>query len=204
MLGDEAGCHMLIMAPDQASAGLTLIELLIVLALSAIVLAIGAPVMGRWVRDIEVRSNATVLLSALHAARSEALLRNTSVTLDLPDTEGRPGWQLACARVTSRCPGQIRRKLVDTGTAVRWGAAKFGSMPSFNTALGAGREMPASIQFDHSGAVPAIASGVGIARLDVTHQQDAEAHRMVVLISAQGMVRVCDPSASAGHPQHCH
>jgi hypothetical protein len=28
--------------------------------------------------------------------------------------------------------------------------------------------------------------------------------RMVVLIAPQGMVRLCQPTLSAGHPQHCH
>jgi type IV fimbrial biogenesis protein FimT len=74
------------------SRGLTLTELLIVLTLSSILLAIGAPALGQWVRDIEVRSNASSLLAVLHAARTEAVTRNAWVRLQLRDTQGRPGW----------------------------------------------------------------------------------------------------------------
>ena len=175
-----------------------------VLSLAAVVLAIGAPALGQWVRDIEVRSSAATLLNALQAARAEALTRNASVRLQLPDAAGRPGWQLTCVQSTARCPLTLRQLVVDTGTALRWGAARQGATPSFTQAIAAGAEFPASLRFDASGAAPEITAGAGIARIDVTYDQVPETRRMVVLVSAQGLARICDPVASAGHPQHCH
>lgn len=185
-------------------AGVTLAEVLITLTVSAVVLATGAPAMGQWLRDIEIRSSASSLLSALQAARAEALSRNASVRLELNDPEGRPGWRLTCVQVSARCPVQIREETVNTGTGVRWGVATLTGMPAFGTTITAGQGMPASVRFDAVGAAPAVATGADIARIDITHANDANARRRIVLIAAQGMVRICDPAATSGQPGHCH
>ncbi|MFM8462748.1 MAG: hypothetical protein ACKOA0_01385, partial [Burkholderiaceae bacterium] len=96
-----------------------------------------------------------------------------------------------------------KRFTVEMGTAVRWGAAKLSTMPSSATAITAGQAFPASIRFDTSGAAPDIATGDSVARIDVTYNEFADVRRMVVLVSARGMARICDPAASVGHPQHC-
>ena len=188
----------------QRQAGITLAEVLITLSVSAVVLAIGAPAMGQWVRDTEVRGSASSLLAALQAARAEALSRNASVRLELTDAQGRPGWRLVCVQVSARCPAVIRQEPVNTGTGVRWGSATLAGMPAFGAALGAGQGMPAGVRFDAIGAAPAVATSGDIARIDITHVNDATARRRIVLIAAQGLVRLCDPAAASGHPEHCH
>jgi len=194
---------MLTAYPPKSSRGLTLIELLIVLMLSASILAIAAPAMGQWVRDIEVRSSASSLLATLQAARAEAVTRNASVRLKLPDAQGRPGWQLGCTQSTSRCPTLIRQQATDLGTSVRWGIARLTAMPSIDSVITAGSGMPAGIRFDATGAAADIATGADIARIDITYRTEPSTRRMVILVSAQGMARVCDPSASASHPTSC-
>ena len=186
------------------SHGLTLTELLIVLTLSSILLAIGAPVLAQWVRDIEVRSNASSLLAVLHAARTEAVTRNAWVRLQLRDTHGRPGWQLGCVQPTARCPSLIRQQATDQGTAVRWGAALLSAMPPIHTAIAAGANFPAAIRFDATGAAPNIATGDDIARIDITYNGEPTTRRMVVMVSAQGMARLCDASVSNTHPMFCN
>jgi len=186
------------------SHGLTLTELLIVLTLSSILLAIGAPALGQWVRDIEVRSNASSLLAVLHAARTEAVTRNAWVRLQLRDTQGRPGWQLGCVQPTARCPSLIRQQATDQGTAVRWGAALLSAMPPIHTAIAAGANFPAAIRFDATGAAPNIATGDDIARIDITYNGEPTTRRMVVMVSAQGMARLCDASVSNTHPMFCN
>jgi type IV fimbrial biogenesis protein FimT len=186
------------------SRGLTLTELLIVLTLSSILLAIGAPALGQWVRDIEVRSNASSLLAVLHAARTEAVTRNAWVRLQLRDTQGRPGWQLGCVQPTARCPSLIWQQATDQGTAVRWGAALLSAMPPIHTAIAAGANFPAAIRFDATGAAPNIATGDDIARIDITYNGEPTTRRMVVMVSAQGMVRLCDVSVSNTHPMFCN
>ncbi len=184
------------------NSGVSLVESLVVLAVSAVVLATGAPALGRWVRDLEVRSSASVLLSALQAARTEAVTRNADVRLALGDAQGRIGWRLSCVRVTPNCPDTIRRLPVDGSSRVRWGGAS-AAMPGFDSALAAGAGLPGRVGFDAVGAAPAVAAGTDLARIDITHADDAAARRLVVLVAAQGMVRLCDPAAVAGTPEHC-
>jgi type IV fimbrial biogenesis protein FimT len=195
---------MLMRTLPHLPRGLTLIELLITLSVSAVVLATGAPAMGQWLRDIEIRGSASSLLSALQAARAEALARNASVRLELSDKQGRPGWRLVCVQVSNRCPALIRQQAIDIQTGVRWGVSALSGMPAFGAVIVAGHGLPSSVRFDALGAAPAIASGSDVARVDITHANDATARRRVVLIAAQGMTRSCDPSVASAHPEHCH
>jgi hypothetical protein len=77
------------------------------------------------------------------------------------------------------------------------------AMPSVGTVIAAGSGLPAGVRFDATGAAADIATGADIARIDVTYNNQPTTRRIVVLISAQGMARICDPSASASHPTPC-
>lgn len=65
----------------KRNQGFTLIELMIVLALLAIVLALSAPSMMRLVRGAQVQAEIQRLQLALNLARSEAVSRNSRVVL---------------------------------------------------------------------------------------------------------------------------
>ncbi len=184
-------------------AGMTIIELMTVLTVSSILLAFGAPAAGQWLRDVEVRSSAGALLAALQSARAEAVARNAPVRLRLVDAQGRPGWDVGCVQVTARCPATIRRQPVSAATDVRWGASPPANMPALTAAIAAGAGLPADITFDALGAAAAVGSGTDIARVDITHARDDGARRLVILIAAQGMVRLCDPMAATNRPERC-
>ncbi len=183
--------------------GVSLIELMTVLSVSAIVLSLAVPAMGHWLRDIEVRSSASTLLAALQSARAEAIARNANVRLSLSDTLGTPGWQVGCVQASSRCPAQLRGQPPATGTGVRWGASILSKSGNLKKALGVGDALPAGITFDALGSAPAVATDTDPARIDITHPTDARARRLVILIAAHGRVRLCDPLAPAGRPEHC-
>ncbi len=61
--------------------GFTLMELMIVLTLAAIVLALGAPSFNDFRRNNRLTSTANDMLAAVQLARSEAIKRQTSVSL---------------------------------------------------------------------------------------------------------------------------
>lgn len=184
-------------------AGMTIIELMTVLTVSSILLAFGAPAAGQWLRDVEVRSSAGALLAALQSARAEAVARNAPVRLRLVDAQGRPGWEVGCVQVTARCPATIRHQPVSAATDVRWGASPPANMPALTAAIAAGAGLPADITFDALGAAAGVGSGTDIARVDITHARDDGARRLVILIAAQGMVRLCDPMAATNRPERC-
>ncbi len=188
---------------QSKAPGLTLVELLIALSITAMVLAAGAPAMGQWIRDLEVRSSASALLAAVQATRAEALSRNATVRLQLVDKQGRPGWAVGCVQVSARCPKIVRNLPVDGATAVRWGGATSQSNLVLAAPLDAGSSLPNGVSFDALGGAPGVAQGTDLARIDVMGPGVGGGRRLVLTIAAHGMIRLCNPAAADSHPERC-
>ena len=67
------------------AAGVTLLELLVVLAVVSIVAAIGAPPLDRWLARHRVAAPLQALHTDLHRARHEAVMRNRVVVVCASD-----------------------------------------------------------------------------------------------------------------------
>ncbi|MEO1321252.1 MAG: GspH/FimT family protein [Pseudomonadota bacterium] len=67
------------------SAGVTLLELLVVLAVVSVVAAIGAPPLDRWLARHRVAAPLQALHTDLHRARHEAVMRNRVVVVCASD-----------------------------------------------------------------------------------------------------------------------
>lgn len=82
---------------SRKASGFTLIELMVTLAILAILLMLATPSFTEWRRDAQLRAIANNLVNSLSIARSEALKRNQPVRLAFI-TEGTPatitGWQV--------------------------------------------------------------------------------------------------------------
>lgn len=70
-----------------SSTGFTLVELLVALAITGVLLGLGAPAMGAWLAEQELQQRADALLHALDRARSEAVKRGSRVHV-CPDASG--------------------------------------------------------------------------------------------------------------------
>ena len=79
------------MQPKQRQAGVTMIELMIVIAIAAIRAAIAAPSFNDFIENTRLTSAMSQLTSDLNRARSEAIKRNS--------------WVLACARSSNTACG---------------------------------------------------------------------------------------------------
>ena len=64
-----------------ASAGVTLLELMVVLVILAVTLSLVTPAMRNTLRANEVHTEAARLLAAINLTRSEAISRNTPVSM---------------------------------------------------------------------------------------------------------------------------
>jgi type IV fimbrial biogenesis protein FimT len=77
-------------------SGFTLVEMLVSIAILAIVLLIGIPSFNSIIKSSNMRSNSGDFISALNYARMESVKRGTSVELDQTDgaswTEGLVVW----------------------------------------------------------------------------------------------------------------
>lgn len=184
---------------------ITLLEMLITLAVGAILLGMGMPSIAGWLRGMDVRSSAGELMGALQTARTEAIARNREIRVSLGDAQGRAVWSIACVNVSATCPARLRGSDTPGARQVRWGAST--SATSIMTARTApllpGQSLPGQVTFNALGAAPATGSGTDVARIDVLHPADAGKHRLVVFISVRGALSLCDPAAAAGQPRYC-
>lgn len=69
------------MRPSICRRGLTLIELLVGVAIIAILLALGVPSMREWMINQRVSATASEVMTDMQFARSEAVKRNTFATM---------------------------------------------------------------------------------------------------------------------------
>lgn len=73
-------------------AGFTLVEMMIVLAIVAILLGIGMPSFNESMRDKRLSSMTSEFISSVYIARNESLVRRKSVQLDPLVTGWQTGW----------------------------------------------------------------------------------------------------------------
>jgi len=126
---------------DAPQAGFTLIEMLAVITILSIVMAMAAPSFATFSSNQRLRSAATDLVTTLLAARSEAIKRNTQVTVSAAAAGNGTNWGRGW---TAIAPGgqQVDRKEVVAGAID-------------------GSTAPASIVFDGTGRITT-AGGVSI------------------------------------------
>lgn len=174
------------------SRGFTLIELMITLALVALLMLVAAPSFVAFQRNSELTTTANGFLATLSAARAEAMKRQLR-TFVIPVVAGNwaSGWVA----------------FVDVNGNVTTGAL---SMDAGDIELSRGGALPASVaidapdgvtNFDHAGVTYVMFNGSGFMSLigggfSATESLDftdgTESRR--VLTNATGRMRVCKPS----------
>jgi type IV fimbrial biogenesis protein FimT len=65
----------------KPQSGFTLLELMLVVTIAGLLLAVGVPAMGNFLRNARITNAANDVMAALHFTRSEAIKRRLPVTL---------------------------------------------------------------------------------------------------------------------------
>jgi type IV fimbrial biogenesis protein FimT len=184
------------------SRGFTLIELIVTMGLLAILISLGAPAFGDWVRNNQVRSVAETLQNGVRNAQAESVRRSRQVLFSL--TNDAPG--PASAAVANGARWAIHALPVVAGTP-----PEFVQGGQLTDVAGAVQITgPASICFNSLGrqavnAAPGVA-GSNCAVADVRYDVAAPgANRPLrVTVSLAGQVRLCDPAKNqATQPDGC-
>ena len=184
----------------------TLVEVLVAIAIVALVLAFAGPSAKTWIQNTQLRNAAEAILGGVQQARIEALKRNTTVAFELTDPSSTAFQVCFYDQGIQDCsttqPAIATRGASEGSPNAGVGIDFTASNPA--TALAAGANLPALVAFDPFGRVSTV-SPLNIARIDVRNPVAGSGERrMEIFIAPGGQIRMCDPLLSqATNPQGC-
>jgi type IV fimbrial biogenesis protein FimT len=200
------------MLKRASSRGVTLIELMIGLAILALLLGMGLPAFGAWIANSKVRNAAEGLQAGLALARSEAMRRNQNVefviTNDTVDLGTVPTLVPAANgihwAVRFMDPATATYSLIETRSGYEGSAAAEGQGTRVQVAASA-----PLIIFRGIGGTQGLAAA---ATFDFSNPSAGACHTTAtpspirclrVQVSVGGQVRLCDPSTAASDTRAC-
>lgn len=166
--------------------GFTLIELMVVIAVLAIISSIAAPSFKSFIANTQIRTTAESIRNGLQLARIEAVKRNQKVSFTLnSDTS----WLVGCVIATSSCPATIQAKTPKEGSA---STVKLTVLDSN------------SLSFNGLGTVDPAGGKLNRVDVDNTSISASATADLRVTVGSGGNVRVCDPNVSSTtDSRHC-
>lgn len=169
------------------SAGFTLIELMVTIAVLAILLFVALPNFAVWMQNTQIRTAGEAILNGMQLARAEAVRRNTNVELEM---NAASGW-------TVRVPNPPPPVVVQSRVAGE------GSATALVTIAPAGAK---TVTFNSFGSVATNADGTATIteiKIDSPAIPAADSRELCVLVRAGGNVRMCDPQVPATDTRTC-
>jgi type IV fimbrial biogenesis protein FimT len=183
--------------------GFTLIELMVTIALLAILMRLAVPSFTGWLNNAQMRSVADALQNGLRKARSEAALRNRQVVFSLTDQEPATARENAVARANgSNWVVRTVEEFSNTEFDEYLEGGSFGEQVR-NVAI----QGPIGVCFNSVGRLvnntaPGMQCSVAAVSYDVT-RPGAE-RRLRITVTPGGEIRMCDPDKSiANSPDGC-
>jgi type IV fimbrial biogenesis protein FimT len=188
--------------------GVTLIELMVGIAVFAILLVAAMPSFTAWMQNSQIRVAADAIQNGLQMARGEAIRRNTTVRFQMTDTSDNScalsvsgkNWVVSLDDATGLCASAAS----DT-VAPRLIQMRPSTEGTPNAVVAADQ---ASIVFNSLGRViPVPAADININVTNPTGGDCATAagpmRCLRVVVSTGGQVRMCDPGFASTDPQGC-
>lgn len=167
--------------------GFTLIELIVTVALFAVLASFAIPSYQNMVQNTQIRTATDSVLAGMQLARAEAVKRNTNVQFAL--VGGDSGWTVCVSPAgAGACPG---------------GASTIQSRSGSSPTVTAGPNNGPYV-FNSFGLLTSPAGGAAIT-IDNTALSAAESRELDVRVAAGGSVRSCDPytGLTATDPRKC-
>jgi len=198
--------------------GISLIEVMVVVVITAILMAVAAPAFSNWMAGTRIRATAEAMLAALQHTRTEATTRNTQVRFQFTTTlgsdclraKGATNWVVDVVdadpnadSVENQCDATPSDTVAPSILQLRSG-----------TESGSGTTVSADadqIVFNGLGRQAAVAPAttVSAVTIDVGSSRGQCAASggditcLRIVVSPAGQVRMCNPKIAAGDPQAC-
>jgi Tfp pilus assembly protein FimT len=182
---------------------MSFVEIIISLSIASILIALGIPAFVKWTQDTAIRSQAEQLHAAILTTRSYAVSRNERVRLEFTENSGLASWKIGCVRVSENCPEIIDSKLFSENNPIRIGVNTSDTNTEIDTALSMGSDLPAVISYSAQGAALNQIIDNEITRLDVMHNANAKAQRLIIKIEMSGEVTICNPNIKKPRSGSC-
>jgi type IV fimbrial biogenesis protein FimT len=170
-----------IMLNTRAQAhGFSIIELMIAVAVLAIMLLLGMPAMGTWLGNASIRTNAEAISNAVQFARTDAIRRNASVRITM--NAAGTSWTI---------------NTVSDGAVVQERNAEANAS---NVAVTFEPAASRTITFSGLGAITDdTAVRITAIKVDSATMTAAQSREMCIMIAASGIARMCDPQRSTAN-----
>lgn len=197
----------------KPNPGFTLVEMMVAILILAILMALAVPSFQTFIQNAQIRTAAESMQAGMHLARTEALRRNTRVTLWLVN-----GLTGACARSNVGVSWVI--SLDDPAGACNAGASESAAPRLIQSR--SGNDGSASVNVSALSAAPAAASSCitfnGFGRVEpactgggapiasvgfVSATAPATTRPLALRAVAGGAIRTCEPLASTGSAVAC-
>ncbi|MCK6395074.1 GspH/FimT family pseudopilin [Zoogloea sp.] len=180
-----------------AQRGFTILELMVVVAVGAVLLSIAVPSMTQVIRNNSVGAAAEVIQNALRQAEGEAIRRNGEVDFIL--TDGTPSVSTVNS-LTAKVDGDNWAiRMADSTAANRYVNGISTSQMSSDVVY----QGPAGVRFNGSGRVLDLSSApVGSKQIFRVSRTSATV-AYCVFVTPGGAVKMCDPSKASGDPRAC-
>jgi type IV fimbrial biogenesis protein FimT len=196
--------------------GISLIEMMIALAIVAMLLFMGVPAFSTFLQNTQIRNAAETTLAGLQLARAEAVRRNTTVRFQF------------VSDLNAGCT--VSGAALNNSTALNWvvsladPAGACNADPSETTApqivqKKSAREGSANVLVTTTGAPVLFFSGLGrvngalMSRVDFSNASgvcehvppnDGTMRCLSILVTSGGQAKLCDPAVTdATDPRHC-
>ncbi len=171
-------------------SGVTLIEMMIAIALIALLMLVALPNFSVWLANLRVRTVAESITSGLQLARIEATKRNASVRFHLDSATG-GGWTVL---------------VVDGGAVIESKAGSQGGTATVTLAPNSDE----SVGFSSLGQRIKPTAASGDMTVSITNPGSGDCQNaggavrcLNIQVPAGGQVRMCDPSRPDTDPQAC-
>lgn len=177
--------------------GFTLVELMIVVAIAAILLGVGVPSLKDWTSESKMRNRAESIQQGLSLAKSQAMARNWFASFTVtPDG----GWTVACAPAKDDNANGVE----DSGDCIFTRTVRGGDISQSAYTQAVAPLSATTVTFGPMGTVVAnrdAGPSASLQRVDFTPSSGPRSVR--VQVNAGGQVKLCEPSAAAASPKAC-